>query len=693
MDSTPPANSSNGVQALNLQKMSSLLERRYFRSITPGILAGFAATLVETPHFIATIHRIPTLWWPAFLSIIVTLSCFCVVGVFLGLVFEATFHFILGTQPPSTLRDISDQSRTQRRRVAVHALTGVLSLTVLAQMLVSIRPYTADLFSNQFASTLVLVVITVIPMCFAHIGLTRLWDRMTRRLRRLRRIATAISLAIFAISWLSVYKLSGGVPQVLRAVLSLESLLFVFTLVWLYPKRFLHLSALLTMCIILPTGLLTAAFGLPQNTRVLLLRSYGAVENLILLLPSFRHHDKLTNLRQAISTATTACSLPSQSRVRRVELKPFSAIDGTTSRPDVILISIDSLRRDRLDCFGSNYHLSPNLDKFANGASVYLNAFSTSPSTISSMTQSLSGALEHDLPHLSLSPGNEMIVSPTVRNVADIMRTAGYETHAMVGFPLLSLSPFLGQGFTTFDQVGADGRILSSKAIFAKILDIQNRQQNSSHLFWCHIMDVHSWQRTALKEPLLSSSVYDASISRLDHELGLFFYQLSLTEKGRNALVIVTSDHGESLGEQGLAYHGFMSPATLHVPLLIRFPDLGPQRIITAVSHLDLTPTILKTASVVTSGYPGQDLRTLLATPTNYSRITLHEKMLVTGSARIVEVGITSLPWQLIYNQRYNTLMFFNLLEDPNGEVNLADLNLPEESHLLQILADSLVPN
>ena len=158
-------------------------------------------------------------------------------------------------------------------------------------------------------------------------------------------------------------------------------------------------------------------------------------------------------------------------------------------------------------------------------------------------------------------------------------------------------------------------------------------------------------------------------------------------------MVILTADHGEALGESGLFYHGFMTPMTLRVPLLIRNPSSPSNHVIRPASLIDVAPTILSALGFSNSCFSGSPLslspdRVVLGESS--MGVVFHENARLSDTAHIGEVGVTRLPWQLIYDYDLDTLTLLNLSNDPKGESNLAGPSLPEEGYLISLLSNFL---
>jgi hypothetical protein len=625
------------------------------------------------------------------LAVLATIATSCACGLLLGLFVEVAFHVFLGASPPAPAFDRSEEASQSRRKCAAHLCAGGISLIGLACTITWLRPHTQYLFASELASTLCLTALATIPWILGHALLYRISIRLLDKSRRLRQTFAIVSLLVYGLSWLALDSLFQGLGYILRASLSVQTALFLFAVLWFYPRTALRRTgAVLTVGSGLSL-LVLSLVGLPQPTRSFLIQSRGAVESLTLHLPLSQRSNPRGRLRKAIVVAREAQNRSFFSVVSPGAGRTTLRTAESVPRPDVVLITIDSLRPDRLGCYGSGRGLMPNLDAFARTSSVFLNAFSTAPGTTWSMTQTLAGRFEHQVPHLRLFPSATLTIHPDTATIASALRDVGYSTRAYWALDIAHVIPFvipsLEQGFHTVQDVVQDGQTLNATTIFNSFLRDLASPADQPQFLWAHLMDVHFWQRNSVnsKEGL---SEYDKAVSLVDRDLGAFFEGLNKTPRGRRALVIVTADHGESLGESGRFYHGFMSPMTLRIPLIIRLVDARPLTVNTQASLIDLAPTILDTLGLSVDGFPGKALLRAARSAEGSevgNRPVFHESQSV---ASLLETGVTLLPWQLFYDYRNDALTLLNLADDPTGARNLAGSGLPIEAELLRRLTD-----
>ena len=173
----------------------------------------------------------------------------------------------------------------------------------------------------------------------------------------------------------------------------------------------------------------------------------------------------------------------------------LSAPQVRNTLPDIILLSIDSLRPDRLGCYGSGLGLTPNIDALARGSTVFSDAFTVAPMTISSLTQVLSGRFEHRIARLALESAGTFMVSPLTPTVASLLRDRGYRTHAFLGGMHLGSFPFVATGFHSVGALESHRHNLSTKAMLQDMLALIEDRKRGPVFLWSHIMDVHNGNR------------------------------------------------------------------------------------------------------------------------------------------------------------------------------------------------------
>ncbi len=300
------------------------------------------------------------------------------------------------------------------------------------------------------------------------------------------------------------------------------------------------------------------------------------------------------------------------------------------SRPNVLVITLDTTRADRMGFLGSTRGLTPALDAFARTATVFTRAYAQAPVTTVSHATLLTGTYPptHHVGEFGAPlPAN-------VPYLPDLLRRQGYSTAAFVGSLVLDpkngTAPGFDRGFDVYDAgvgtrgagearyrpVGGRGDEVVKRALAG----VENlRDENAPRrrptpaapfFVWVHLFDPHDpYDPPPDVRAKFVSAPYDGEIAAVDRLAGTL-----IAAAAPNTLVVVAADHGEALGEHGETTHGvFLYDETLHVPLMIRFPDGrgAGARVQARVRLADVAPTILDALGIAAAQMEGQSLLAL----------------------------------------------------------------------------------
>ena len=318
----------------------------------------------------------------------------------------------------------------------------------------------------------------------------------------------------------------------------------------------------------------------------------------------------------------------------------------------VVLISIDTLRPDRLGVYGNGPDVSPRIDAFAKDAVVFDQALALSPWTLPSHMTMLTGLdpVAHGVRKLG------GVLSTHVTTLAEALKAAGFRTAAFTDGGLVHHSSGMGQGFEIYrDQPNPPEMVNGFARLLPEALDWMRSTRHEDSFVFIHTFDVHSpyqrgsptvmeqfherptpsgpedyllhrfgfqyWQvNQRISEYGRMSEVlrdYDAGVHEADAGVGQILDLLAETDRLENALVIVVSDHGESFGDHHVHIgHGLaLTDDEIHIPLLIRFPgrEGAGQRIETLVDMTDIAPTALDVMGIpAPAEMQGESLHKLL---------------------------------------------------------------------------------
>jgi choline-sulfatase len=285
----------------------------------------------------------------------------------------------------------------------------------------------------------------------------------------------------------------------------------------------------------------------------------------------------------------------------------FPACSAPKSPPaaarNLVLVTIDTLRADRLGCYGSADVATPNLDRLAREGALASEATAHVPLTRPSHVSLFTGLLpsSHGIRD-NVSPA----LLPQVPTLASILKQAGFRTGAFVSSIVLSRQSGLDRGFDRYaDQFEADTddtRFLNTiqrrgdETLGEALAWLQKVPREERLFLWLHLYDPHDPYTPP--EPYASryaGRLYDGEVAWSDELVGRLDAALEHQGLKGDTLLIVTSDHGEGLGEHGENLHGFfIYQATLHVPLLLRGPGIpAGQRLEVTAQTVDLLPTAL----------------------------------------------------------------------------------------------------
>ena len=299
--------------------------------------------------------------------------------------------------------------------------------------------------------------------------------------------------------------------------------------------------------------------------------------------------------------------------------------------PNILLITLDTTRADRMGFLGSTRGLTPALDAFARSAVVFTRAYAQAPITTVSHATLLTGS--YPAAHRVNDFGAPL--PATVPYLPQLFHDAGYRTAAFVGSLILDprngTAPGFDRGFDVYDagfrlRRPGDDRYRSVERrgddVVARALAWSPPSRGrfgepgpqGPWFLWVHLFDPHDpYDPPADLKARFAASPYDGEIAAVDRLVGRLVQSAS-----PDTIVAVTADHGEALGDHGEETHGvFLYDAVLHVPLVLRLPAIGAgTRIETRVRLADVAPTLLEAAGMpVPPTMQGQSLMPLVRLP------------------------------------------------------------------------------
>jgi len=279
------------------------------------------------------------------------------------------------------------------------------------------------------------------------------------------------------------------------------------------------------------------------------------------------------------------------------------------SKPNIVLITLDSTRADRMGFLGARGK-TPALDALSKDSLVFERAYTQSPLTVVSHATLLTGTYPQT--HQVTEFGAPL--SASLPYLPGLLHAQGYRTAAFVGSialdPKNGLAPGFDRGFTLYEagfhppqpgETSVPSAIRRADQVIAHAIAWLSKPIAGPVFLWVHLSDPQA----------ASNSSYDAAMSSTDAAVGKLIATLRTQKLYDDALIVVAADHGQSLGAHGEDTHGiFLYDETIHVPLLMKLPKASlTKRVAARVGLIDLPTTMLEVAAVpVPSQMQGQSL-------------------------------------------------------------------------------------
>jgi arylsulfatase A-like enzyme len=360
--------------------------------------------------------------------------------------------------------------------------------------------------------------------------------------------------------------------------------------------------------------------------------------------------------------------------------------------PNLVVVSIDTLRADRLGLYGYFRNTSPFLDSLAQESLVFERCFAPMATTFPSHLSLFTGTYPEEAGALANAKVGGLSFVPTenLKSLAQLLQEGGYQTAAFVSGAPLKRFTGIHAGFEHFEEPERLQRRAGDTNDRVKRWLL--RENREPFLLWVHYFDPHfpydapepfgsRFQEDAEQRAYLAArgfrevwaevnNRYDGEVSYVDHELEGLVGELKRQPEiwARTALVIV-GDHGEGLGQHRTPQHGSVWREQLQVPLLIRVPGVPHARIDRLMSIADVVPTIAGLTDL-----PGES--ELLEQASGVDRLASgEENPLILGQEssapwkrgsekRGPRYVLTGNEWTLIYNP-YGDSRLFRTLDDP----------------------------
>ena len=288
-----------------------------------------------------------------------------------------------------------------------------------------------------------------------------------------------------------------------------------------------------------------------------------------------------------------------------------ASLRALAEAPNIVFITVDTTRADRMGFLGSKRGLTPNLDVLARQGVVFERAYSQAPLTPVSHATIFTGTYPQF--HTVTDFGHPL--PALLPFVPDILQKSGYHTAAFIGSlildPKASMAPGFDRGFDYFDagfrpKHGPDES--RYETVERRAGDVVrhattwiDKNRKTPFFLWIHLYDPHAPYDPPAPFDTRFKDLYDGEVAYADASLGKLFAYLRQHGLYEHSLIVMMSDHGESLGAHGEAMHGiFLYDETIHVPLLFKLPGevLAGRRVGSRVRLVDVAPTLLSMLSL-----------------------------------------------------------------------------------------------
>ncbi len=262
------------------------------------------------------------------------------------------------------------------------------------------------------------------------------------------------------------------------------------------------------------------------------------------------------------------------------------------SRPDIILVTLDTTRADRLGCYGYPLADTPHLDAFASRAVLFENATATIPVTSPSHASMLTALtpLRHGVRN-----NGSFILNEDQTTVTELLAAEGYQTAAFLSAFVLNRTFGLSQGFETYDDDVIEQRTAAETT--AKAVAWLNQAGSDPMFLWVHYFDPHTpWDPAEPYASQTRGTPYDAEISEMDASFGDLMAALRSAGRFDDAHIFVVGDHGEGLEDHQELGHGvFLYEDCLQVPYIWKAAGQeAGRRESGLVGTVDLLPTMIE---------------------------------------------------------------------------------------------------
>ena len=360
---------------------------------------------------------------------------------------------------------------------------------------------------------------------------------------------------------------------------------------------------------------------------------------------------------------------------------------------NVVLISIDTCRADFLSCYGYQHKTTPNIDAIADEGFVFENVTSPAPLTLPAHSSMMTGTIP---PSHGVHGNKGYKLGDSNTTIAEVLKSNGFSTGAVISTFVMDSQFGLDQGFDTYDDS------FDEKLSTAGIVERRGREASDHAISWIEqhkderfFLFLHYYDPHANYEPpepfktRYASNPYAGEIAYTDYCVGQVIDKLKALGLYDSSLIIITSDHGESLGEHGEITHGYyIYDSVLKVPLIFKLPGKNEtKRITERVGLVDIFPTVCQQLDIETlPEIHGIDLSDYFSEKmyTPGQRTYYCESLVPTRYDCNPLLGAVADNWKYIQTTKPE---LYDLSKDPEELNNVIE----SQKHLARILQDELI--
>ncbi len=361
-------------------------------------------------------------------------------------------------------------------------------------------------------------------------------------------------------------------------------------------------------------------------------------------------------------------------------------------KPNIILITFDSLRADHLGCYGYTKDTSPFLDSLSKEALIFTNCIAQSGSTVPAISALFTSRFPY-LDSVVVEGDLQGELGGRYLTIAEFLKDLEYDTLAIPGHYYVKKKFGFSRGFNYYND-NYNNRINAQETLMRVINLFKDKIIKKSFFLWIHFREPHTpysppreyvlqfseplnptWHKDGVyvlsgeNQKLTGRDInkfisgYDGNIRYADDKLREIFGYLNKKGILRKSIIIITADHAESLGAHGIFDHGFLYYGILRVPLIIKIPGYRGDKITYPVSSVDIFPTIIG----------------LLKGNKYLSRLNLRGKSLL-GERNMDEAQFSEVPgsysvikngWRVSLNLLNGEKKLFNVVLGPEEEKDL----------------------